>query len=96
MTETKIDALVFASAGAIIVISLTAAALISVNALVVSGSIVVTSMLMAGVTYLCMRRQRKGRRQIQVSPEVREFMREGERFRAHITGLAIRAAVREP
>ena len=96
MSGTTIDAFAFASAGAVIVISLTAAALISVNALVVSGSIVVASMLMAGVTCLCMRRQRKGRRQSQVSPEVREFMREEERFRARIAGLAIRAAVREP
>ena len=51
MSETKIDALAFASAAAIIVISLTANALISVSALVVFGSIVVTSMFMVGVAY---------------------------------------------
>ena len=97
MSETKIDAVAFASAGAIIVINLTAAALTSVNALVISGSIVVTSMLMAGAVCLWVRRQwTRGVDNTLVHPEVRVFLLEGERFRARMDELAERAAVREP
>ena len=90
----EIDAVGLASGGAIIVISLTAAALLSVNALVVAGSIVGTSALMTGAGYLCMRRQRKRPRQTEVemspemSPEMQEFLREGAAFRAHMRELA--------
>ena len=98
MRETKIDAVAFASAGAIVVISLTAAALTSVNALLVSGSIVVTSVLTAAAVCLWVRRQRtqrtRGVDNALVHPEVREFMLEGERFRARMHELAKRATSR--
>ena len=86
----EIDAVGLASGGAIIVISLTAAALLSVNALVVAGSIVGTSALMTGAGYLCMRRQRKRPRQteVEMSPEMQEFLREGAAFRARMRELA--------
>ena len=96
MSEDTMDVLAGAAAVAITVINLTAAAVISVNAFIVSGSIVATAMLMAGAVWLWMRRQRMRPRQTEVSPEMREFIREDAAFRARMEQFAERTAVREP
>ena len=70
MSESAMNALTVAGAVAVVLINLTTAALVSMNALVVSATMIGTSVLTAGAVclwmWLCMRRYRKRRRQTDV------------------------------